>query len=812
MYIHAYMCTHSQLTHLQLEASISKANKDTIRNSAGNNSGDEDEDEEDDENSSVFAEPLWIFGLFCVIFGSVLDLISFGFADMSLLAPLGAMTLVINMATAVWFLKEKLSKKDVLHTIIILLGTLLAVSFGSKAAPKYTLDMLFGMYMTKVFFVFECAYIGLLVCALLLLRRIHNVRENNQSFAQKKRETLDDLSLPSSDEDADADANTSEQTNIGIDSGLGGSYQNSGDGDPRQPAADTREQDDNDASSFLLEQGTRMESLLYPTIAGSFGAHSVLCAKSVAEIVRPIIDYISSSSTVGVSVSEGIDAVYAPLTNVFTYVLFVCMLGFLVLQVRFLNMGLAKADALLVVPIYQVSWVLMNCIVGFTYFQDYQAMSTFQIVMFSLAVFVILMGVYLLSTRPLTPHSMLLEEAMRDTEYNDLDINLRYECEYDYDEDEDDAQMDKEDAEAERAKEGGKHEEGSGSGVKGRDDGYDKGGIYVGGKDQMKNEREGHRVTRTERSTSTNTSEEARDEKIHGTDHDRDTGRGRRQSMAKDGMRQRLNSRTNTRGSDHDHGIDARADLQRTVRCVDGNASMNDKRTNDVLQASSYQSASIAGKGHGGAAITDDNVSVPSKTDDGEKDAEEPHKHQHTDKGESNSGTGLDNTESETVGTGQRTVVRDAHTDTNAVADTNHSADDEERDDGREEEAPCWRRYLCFFFNKRRKGYYAQRIQLMVHLIKLGMGAGMFSIPYLFHRLGIMMASFMVCVTLLMCSLSLRLILRTQQQVNFYTRFDFLHDAIKGKKNNGFVAMSKLVRLILGTSAHIWCIYVCLCV
>jgi hypothetical protein len=42
-----------------------------------------------------------------VIFGSIADLVSFGFADMSLLAPLGAMTLVVRVCVGLRFVRAE---------------------------------------------------------------------------------------------------------------------------------------------------------------------------------------------------------------------------------------------------------------------------------------------------------------------------------------------------------------------------------------------------------------------------------------------------------------------------------------------------------------------------------------------------------------------------------------------------------------------------------------------------------------------------------------------------------------------------------
>lgn len=69
---------------------------------------------------------------------------------------------------------------------------------------------------------------------------------------------------------------------------------------------------------------------------------------------------------------------------------------------RLLNAGLKYADALFVVPVYQVCWVIMNCIVGMTYFQDFRTMSPVQIFAFVMGVIITLVGVRCLSQREMS--------------------------------------------------------------------------------------------------------------------------------------------------------------------------------------------------------------------------------------------------------------------------------------------------------------------------------------------------------------------------------------------------------------------------
>ena len=127
--------------------------------------------------------------------------------------------------------------------------------------------------------------------------------------------------------------------------------------------------------------------LYYPTLAGVFGAHSVLGAKSAIEMIK---GNISGRSP---------DDIKSALFVVF---ILVCVVA-IYLQCYFLNKGLSRADALLVVPIYQVAWVMMNTVLGMIYFRDWFTMTNTQVGIFCLGVVITLFGVYLLSLREKTP-------------------------------------------------------------------------------------------------------------------------------------------------------------------------------------------------------------------------------------------------------------------------------------------------------------------------------------------------------------------------------------------------------------------------
>ncbi|KAL3658895.1 hypothetical protein V7S43_016038 [Phytophthora oleae] len=108
------------------------------------------------EPKPAYRLPLWTLGFILCAVGSVLDFVAFGLAPQSLLAPLAALTLVWNMMLAPCFNKEKLSKKDIVSTLIIFMGATIAVVFASHTSPSYNLDMLMQLYRDPLTIVYFC--------------------------------------------------------------------------------------------------------------------------------------------------------------------------------------------------------------------------------------------------------------------------------------------------------------------------------------------------------------------------------------------------------------------------------------------------------------------------------------------------------------------------------------------------------------------------------------------------------------------------------------------------------------------------------
>jgi len=78
------------------------------------------------------AQPIWFGGLLLVIAGSIGDFAALGFAAQSLITPVGGFTMVANVVFAHFWLREHLSRVDLLGTFLVIVGVVLIAAFASK--------------------------------------------------------------------------------------------------------------------------------------------------------------------------------------------------------------------------------------------------------------------------------------------------------------------------------------------------------------------------------------------------------------------------------------------------------------------------------------------------------------------------------------------------------------------------------------------------------------------------------------------------------------------------------------------------------
>jgi len=121
----------------------------------------------------------------------------------------------------------------------------------------------------------------------------------------------------------------------------------------------------------------------YSFLSGVAGAQSVLFAKSLDELL--------------VGSFNGNSKVF--LAHMGSYLIAGGMLVSIFLQIYWLNCGLARWDALYVVPVFQAQWIVFSVIGGGVFYKEFDGFTGLQASAFLFGVFLTVLGVYFLSQR-----------------------------------------------------------------------------------------------------------------------------------------------------------------------------------------------------------------------------------------------------------------------------------------------------------------------------------------------------------------------------------------------------------------------------
>ena len=142
---------------------------------------------------------------------------------------------------------------------------------------------------------------------------------------------------------------------------------------------------DVDSPTYLtgLEAVTRRRLLRfsYPGLAGSIGGFTAAYAKASIELIK--------TSILGDN----------QFTHIGTYFIIFMMGGSVCLQIKFLNAGLKRYEAMYIVPVYQVFWIISGILAGMFYFHEVEGLSEKEVRLFSLGAGISITGIILHSKR-----------------------------------------------------------------------------------------------------------------------------------------------------------------------------------------------------------------------------------------------------------------------------------------------------------------------------------------------------------------------------------------------------------------------------
>jgi uncharacterized membrane protein len=130
-----------------------------------------------------------------------------------------------------------------------------------------------------------------------------------------------------------------------------------------------------------LDTRRRLLRFSYPALAGSIGGMTAAYAKASIELVK--------TSIFGEN----------QFTNIGTYVILGMMVSSVAIQIKFLNAGLKRYEAMYVVPVYQVFWIISGILAGMFYFHEIEGLSQRDVWLFMLGVVISITGIILHSER-----------------------------------------------------------------------------------------------------------------------------------------------------------------------------------------------------------------------------------------------------------------------------------------------------------------------------------------------------------------------------------------------------------------------------
>eukprot|EP01063_Lacrimia_lanifica_P032578 TRINITY_DN558_c0_g3_i1.p1 TRINITY_DN558_c0_g3~~TRINITY_DN558_c0_g3_i1.p1 ORF type:complete len:482 (+),score=143.57 TRINITY_DN558_c0_g3_i1:81-1526(+) len=292
----------------------------------------------------------WWLGIIFMILASCLDMAALPFVPLSRVAALGCTTMVANIVITPFFLKEDLTRHDLLGCVPIVVGTVLACLFGAGEEHEVSSDCLLQYFGAPLFNV----YLALIMIVLAgSYYMIFCYRKLEQELQQ--RNLLDDP-----------------LESVWLHKNL-------------------EMMDFVDLPKYCVIV-TRMGPQFYPSIhamyAGVWGAQSVMFAKAVLKFL--------GNAIYGEGKSTGDSVLYL---FIFLVPTGICLYN----QMTYLNRSLQiYRDALFVLPVYQAFWVAAGILSGLFFYQEYREIRHLDAVMFAIGCLFAIAGLLVLSRREST--------------------------------------------------------------------------------------------------------------------------------------------------------------------------------------------------------------------------------------------------------------------------------------------------------------------------------------------------------------------------------------------------------------------------
>ena len=329
----------------------------------------------------VFKQLRWILGFVFYLCGQIGAMVALGFGPQSMLAALGAFSLVVNVFTSPCILGEKLTVFHVFATLVIVGGVCLVVMFSKKTSQHYNISELEHMFMQESF-ISVASVLLIILFGMFLAYGPCSPQRICRKGADKSTKKTSGNFKDNSQNVLTSDLEHSLNKGLPVDI-----KSRNSDSEPMDvPAA--------------IASIKPLPPLYCAFIASICSAGTNLFAKCIMAIL----------------LAHNASEWYTSLTF---WIIFILLGATAVGTVVFLNLGLnSDADALFIVPVFFVMVLLSTTTVAAVYFGDFDGMSAFHLSMLGLGALMTLAGVYALASFDVA-NDPDLDDNVDDNEDND---------------------------------------------------------------------------------------------------------------------------------------------------------------------------------------------------------------------------------------------------------------------------------------------------------------------------------------------------------------------------------------------------------